>query len=112
MKKVLILFIFIVFGIGIGFDLKYGTLEQTSYKIPNQMAAKTPEVVDEEEININYVEVSVKAGQTVLSIVEGLHSGNSPVSIKQIVKDFEALNKKVEAQTIQSGKKYRFPIYE
>lgn len=111
MKNVLILFILIIFAIGIGFDLKYGTLEQTSYKMPVQSASKSTEKVATDTKDSNYVEIKVKAGQTVLSIEEGLHKGNTPVSITQIVKDFEALNKKVDAQTIQTGKIYRFPIY-
>lgn len=112
MKNIMIIFILAIFAVGIGYDLKYGTLEATAYKTPNQVAAKPTEKTSKDKIDIKFVEVKVKAGQTVLSVVEGLHKGNTSVSITQIVKDFEALNEKTNAQTIQIGKTYRFPIYK
>jgi hypothetical protein len=113
MNRVLILFIIIVFIIGISYDLKYGTLEATAYKIDNKSSTEPAEKKDtqDKQIDITFVDIKVKSGQTVLSIVEKVHEGNTPVSITQIVKDFEMLNSKTEAQTIQIGKTYSFPVY-
>jgi hypothetical protein len=114
MKNMLILFILIIFAIGIGYDLKYGTLEATAYNTPNQISPNTKETnknSNAEKTDVEYVEVKVQAGQTVLSIVEELHEGNTSVSISKIVEDFEVLNKETDAQTIKTGKTYRFPIY-
>ncbi|MGX1192877.1 hypothetical protein [Metabacillus sp. SLBN-84] len=53
----------------------------------------------------------IKQGETVLTIVEQLHSG-LPVSIEQVRKDFEKLNPNAKADAIQVGKAYKFPLYE
>lgn len=63
------------------------------------------------EEELYYQEVKVAAGQTVLSIVEQIQGGPLPVSISQLITDFQVLNPKTEPEMIQIGKVYKFPVY-
>lgn len=58
-----------------------------------------------------YQEYTVSPGETVLSIVEKIHLYRIPVSIEQIVYDFENLNPDVQANFIKQGFTYKFPLY-
>jgi hypothetical protein len=95
-KKLLFLFticfiLFIVYH-----DLTKGTLPVTT-NLPKE--------------NIPYKIVEVKAGDTLLSIVEKEMNRSLPVSIGHLTKDFQSLNPGVKAESLQIGKKYRIPIY-
>jgi hypothetical protein len=59
-----------------------------------------------------YIEKKIIQGETVLSIIEQLHKEQIPVSIEQIITDFERLNPKDKADSIKVGKTYKFPLYE
>jgi len=59
----------------------------------------------------SYYELTVKKGDTVLTITEKYH-GTLPISIEQLVKDFENLNPGVKAEEIQVGTSYLFPDYK
>lgn len=59
----------------------------------------------------SYYELPVKQGDTVLTITEKYH-GTLPISIDQLVKDFETLNPGVKADEIQVGVSYLFPVYK
>lgn len=61
--------------------------------------------------DLYFQEVKVTAGQTVLSIVEQIHNGPLPVSISQLISDFQILNPSTEPERIQIGKVYKFPVY-
>lgn len=54
---------------------------------------------------------TVKKGETVFSIVDQVSGGSPPVSAEQIAEDFERLNPDSKANLIQSGKAYKFPVY-
>ncbi|MBA2873496.1 LysM peptidoglycan-binding domain-containing protein [Thermaerobacillus caldiproteolyticus] len=64
------------------------------------------------KMNINYQTVTVKAGDTLLSIAEKQQNAPLPVSIEQLIKDFEALNPGTKANSLQIGKTYKIPIYK
>ncbi|WP_078379687.1 hypothetical protein [Sutcliffiella halmapala] len=59
----------------------------------------------------NYIDVEVKAGDTVLTIAERIANKPIPVSITQLIEDFQTLNDGIPPEKIQIGKSYRFPIY-
>jgi hypothetical protein len=54
---------------------------------------------------------TAKAEDTILSIMEKERDGPLPVSIEQLIKDFESLNPGVKAESLQIGKTYKFPVY-
>jgi hypothetical protein len=59
-----------------------------------------------------YQTVTVKPGDTLLSIMERQQNGPLPVPIDKAITDFEALNPGEKAQTLQIGKKYKIPVYQ
>jgi mRNA degradation ribonuclease J1/J2 len=58
-----------------------------------------------------YIEVEVKAGDTVLTIAERITNKPIPVSITQLVEDFAHMNEGITPEKIQIGKIYKFPVY-
>ncbi|HEX7064303.1 MAG TPA: LysM domain-containing protein [Bacillales bacterium] len=88
------------------YDLEYGTLPQTS----KAATVETHKQQKQPQEKIPSKKIKVKPGQTVLSIVEKVN-GSNPVSIQKIVHDFEQLNPDVNANQIQIGETYQFPVY-
>ncbi|MCM3442110.1 hypothetical protein [Metabacillus halosaccharovorans] len=107
MKRFSILFLCFFICYIIYYDLKVGTLpvmNKTALvsSVPNNTI---------EDIQEAYYEHSVKQGDTVLTITEKYH-GTLPISIDQLVKDFEKLNPGVKVEEIQVGTSYFFPDYK
>jgi hypothetical protein len=86
------------------FDLKHGTLPHSSEKTSET-------VITDKSVELLFFEEKVKAGDTVLTIVENRLEAPIPVSITEIVTDFKALNEGVSPENIQIGKTYFFPDY-
>ncbi|WP_257345973.1 hypothetical protein [Pseudalkalibacillus decolorationis] len=107
MKKLIIGTLLFLLVYSIYFDLKVGTLPTaTTIK-----AIETP-VAEARNKSLNpYKTVTVQPGETVLTILERIHTGNMPVSINKAVEDFEALNNSISAHAIQANESYRFPLY-
>lgn len=94
------------------YDLQIGTLPAFSMtNAIKKTAVNTQSEEKNEQPSIQFYEVKIKQGDTVLSITERYH-GSLPASIETIVKDFESLNSKVKAEAILLGETYRFPIYK
>ncbi len=120
-KKLLVFFFCIMFVVSIGKDLTTGTFPKSvksSAQQPKQSKAEnTPEKEPPKERknteNKRYetVQHRVTSGETVLSIIEKLNSNGPPVTIKQMIKDFEHLNPEIEPHHIQTNQVYTFPIY-
>ncbi|HEX6922297.1 MAG TPA: LysM domain-containing protein [Bacillales bacterium] len=91
------------------YDLEYGTLPQTSKAATVQSHKQQHEQKKQQQIPSK--KVKVKPGQTVLSVVEQLN-GSSAAPIQKIVHDFKQLNPDTDANQIQIGQTYRFPIYK
>lgn len=108
MKKLLILLISVIVIYCVYYDLRTGTLPISTIASASENKTKSDKV--EEKNNTTHIEVTVKPGDTVLSILEKNQKGDLPVSITTVVKDFKELNN-VEPEKIQIGKKYKFPIY-
>ncbi|PLR85932.1 hypothetical protein CVD25_04230 [Bacillus canaveralius] len=83
------------------FDLSSGTLPGVKEK---KIEAKM-------ETQLAYFESSVKPGDTVLSIIEKNIDKAVPVSIEQVITDFQSLNEGLKPTEIQIGEDYKFPEY-
>ncbi|RAK22407.1 hypothetical protein B0I26_102402 [Anoxybacillus vitaminiphilus] len=88
-------------------DVTNGTLPAATTATTSHVQA----VKAEDKEALNYKMMKVKAGDTLLSIIEKERSGPLPVSIEQLIKDFESLNPGVKAESLQIGKTYKFPVY-
>lgn len=104
MKKFLGTLVILLICYIVLFDLKHGTLPQATEKT-------TEKVSTVKSIELSFFEEKVNAGDTVLTIVENRLEEPIPVSISEIVSDFEALNKGISPEKIQIGKTYLFPDY-
>ncbi|NSL50312.1 LysM peptidoglycan-binding domain-containing protein [Calidifontibacillus erzurumensis] len=124
MKKLLGLLLFLFVLYVIYYDLSEGVLSTPASVVlfkkdeMDEKISDEKESVNEEETatdanngDYSYIEVEVKAGETVLSIVEKLQGGPLPVSISQLITDFQQLNPNTTPELIQVGKTYKFPVY-
>lgn len=109
MKVLLItLFIFVIIYC-VYYDLKTGTLPRE----PVTTAQKDDSsVLDDQQIDEPYVDVKVKPGDTVLTLLEQHQSGSLPVSISKVVTDFQNLNNGVAPEKMQIGRTYKIPLYK
>ncbi|MEH7388645.1 hypothetical protein V7147_25100 [Bacillus sp. JJ1521] len=87
------------------YDVRIGTLP-----IAKSESIEATEVVAQTP-NDPYREIKVKAGDTLLSIVEKLNEGKQISSIESVIMDFEELNPDSKAELLQIGKTYKFPLY-
>jgi len=107
MKKLLwisVLFftIFVVYR-----DVTHGTLP--TYQ--NAVATSFQTMANQNKPHRPYKIIKIKAGDTLISVVERELDGPLPVPIQKLMADFEALNPGVQAGSLQIGKSYRFPLY-
>ncbi|WP_110111355.1 hypothetical protein [Bacillus sp. CGMCC 1.16541] len=110
MKRLSVLAAVVFIGYICHYDIKHGTIPSSYEEQPAQEVMNmTKQSVDENTKSYNIVKV--RAGDTVLSIMEQQLKGPLPVPINQLVKDFKELNE-IEAETIQVGKEYKFPTYK
>ncbi|MDX8364216.1 hypothetical protein [Cytobacillus sp. IB215665] len=108
----IILFLFVIYIFY--YDISIGSLPVID--LQKNVEEKTPLVDgDETPLNIQQMEyqlIQVKRGDTVISIVEELYNGPIPVSMEQLLNDFEALNNNLKPEQLQAGKTYKFPMYD
>lgn len=95
--------------------MRIGTLPHPT-KIASENIPAVAEIKEEvestqQDVSIPFQSKEVKAGDTVLSVVEELNTSKTTVSILTIIKDFEELNPSVKADSLQIGKVYKFPLY-
>jgi hypothetical protein len=121
MKRMIIFLGIIILLYSVYYDLNKGTLNLLT-KRNTEVVTAQPQAVKKEAIDSvslpeasessqSYVEVKIKPGDTVLSLVENSLEGKLPVSIEQVVSDFEKLND-VPPGKIQIGKTYKIPHYK
>ncbi|SFE29623.1 hypothetical protein [Alteribacillus iranensis] len=122
MKRLLLFIVIVVIGIAVYYDFSEGTLSQQSSGVQtNSSPSEDNTNIDNHisELNGNSsvldgqktAEVTVERGQTVLTIVEKLHSGPVPASIQQISDDFQKLNDGLSPNEIKADATYIFPLY-
>jgi uncharacterized membrane protein len=104
MKKLFGAFVILLICYIVFFDLVHGTLPQSSEKAAEIVSTA-------KSVELSFFEKRVKAGDTVLTIVENRLESPIPVSITEIVTDFKVLNKGITPEKIQIGKTYLFPDY-
>ena len=90
-------------------DISQGTLPSINGQAV-KASEKAPEVEPKKQ-SVPFQTVKIKAGDTVLSLIEDQSNGSIPVSIQTIIKDFEILNPSSSADSIKIGKEYKIPLY-
>lgn len=103
MKRIILFLVLVLISYAVFHDLTKGTL-------PLAVEVSKLEKL-EEPLNNNFFEKRVERGETVLTIVEEYLQGPLPVSIDQLIADFERLNEGTKASHIIVGKIYKFPKY-
>jgi hypothetical protein len=104
MKKLAYIFGFILVCYVIFFDLNVGT-------IPTKHIVTVTKAKNSTTSLPKFEEIQVKNGDTVLGIVEQINPDlNKPITT--ISKDFSKLNNGQSPTKIQSGKSYKFPVYQ
>lgn len=99
MRRILFLLISLFVLFIIFFDLKNGTIPVEGNQAVPASALQTAE-------KKTYKNVTVKQGETVLSIV------HTSKPLDDVIKDFEELNQGVKANEIRAGDTYKFPVYK
>jgi hypothetical protein len=118
MKRLVIFISIIILLYSVYYDLSTGTLKMVTPKQSVTAASKTVIEVDadsekkKEDNQIPHTVLEVKPGDTVLSMVEDLTDGALPVTIEQVISDFETLNENRSPHEIQIGQRYKIPLYE
>lgn len=88
-------------------DLTAGTLPKDETQAPEQSI----ETMLKLENTIDAFEAEVEPGETLISIVENHIKKPLPVSIDELIKDFQSLNQGIAPEKIQIGSTYQFPDY-
>jgi hypothetical protein len=107
MKRILLPFFGLLILYVIYIDLTEGTLPGIAVK-QSQVTTKS---VTYDSPEIAAFEAEVKPGETLISIVENHLDEPLPVSIDELIKDFEALNPGQAPEKINIGSSYQFPDY-
>ncbi|SET63138.1 hypothetical protein SAMN05421676_106136 [Salinibacillus kushneri] len=120
-KKLFIVVILLLFIRSIIHDVTVGTASkpQDSHNTQTEMMQTENKETSNESTNGDQpeekqpdykpVKHKVKAGETVLSIVENM--SDESVEFQQLLEDFQTLNPDVNPNEIQIGKTYFFPAY-
>jgi hypothetical protein len=112
MSKGLVAFsLFILVVYSIYYDLEMGTLKARTTPVSTELTEPVESNPTTKNPSQPHKEIKIKPGETVLSVVELIHNGNVPVSIDQIVADFQNLNPNTDVHKIQIGQTYLFPLY-
>jgi hypothetical protein len=106
MKRILLFFTICFILFIIYYDVSVGTLPTAVPAAPS----KTTDSVPAATVSLPFTETTIVPGDTLLSIVEN-KQGGIPVSIEQVVTDFEKLNG-IKPESMQIGKRYKIPVYK
>ncbi|WP_346199837.1 hypothetical protein NSQ96_11490 [Caldifermentibacillus hisashii] len=101
MKRVFGIVAIIIVVYAIYFDITAGTLP----------GAEKKESVQETALSLQYVELEVKPGDTLLSLIESQGGYPDDISIEEMIKDFSALNEGIKPDDMQFGETYKIPLY-
>jgi|tagenome__1003787_1003787.scaffolds.fasta_scaffold20077951_1 hypothetical protein len=108
MKKLFGILLSILVIYVIYYDLTVGTLPTST---PQPVDAKVEKITPATETDLPSFDAKVKPGETVISIVEHKINKSLPVSIQDLIKDFQTLNRGKSPEKIQIGSTYHFPDY-
>jgi len=101
MKKVFGTLAIIIVIYAIYFDITTGTLP----------GAEKKESVQETALSLQFVELEVKPGDTLLSLIESQGGYPNDVSMEEMIKDFSILNEGIKPNDMQFGETYKIPVY-
>lgn len=111
MKKISLVLITVLILYIMYYDLTTGTLplmkEYLDHEAVETMATNHEPI---KKVSKDYYEITIKPGDTVLSIIEKKNPSKH-VEITKIIQDFKELNPKANPEKIQIGKTYKFPRY-
>jgi hypothetical protein len=88
-------------------DLTAGTLPQGETQKPEESVATMTNI----KSSVDSFEAEVEPGETLISIVENHIKKPLPVSIDELIEDFQKLNPGLSPEKIQIGSSYEFPDY-
>jgi hypothetical protein len=88
-------------------DLTAGTLPQGETQKPEESVATMTNI----KSSVDSFEAEVEPGETLISIVENHIKKPLPVSIDELIEDFQKLNPGLSPEKIQIGSTYEFPDY-
>jgi hypothetical protein len=108
LMKRIFLFLFSLLTIYVIYiDLTAGTLPQGD----NQKTPQTAVTMASLDPELEAFEAEVEPGETLISIVENYIKRPLPVSIDELIEDFQNLNPGQAPEKIQIGSTYQFPDY-
>ncbi|WP_153461551.1 hypothetical protein [Sediminibacillus terrae] len=115
-KKALVTLFIILFIVSIFKDLTVGTInsiQQVEEQNDNSSESLEPSQNTAQQNATDYqaLEVEVRPGDTVLSIIEEINRAEAVLSIDSIIADFQKMNPGTNPQQIQPGETYLFPLY-
>ncbi|QTM99844.1 hypothetical protein ERJ70_11390 [Sediminibacillus dalangtanensis] len=117
LKKTVVTLFIILFIVSIFKDLTVGTLNGAQQRTEEQPAnpsnshKPSQKAPQQDQIAYQVIEVEVRPGDTVLSIIEEINRAEAVLAIDSIVTDFQKLNPGTDPQQIQPGETYLFPLY-
>ncbi|SDN08431.1 LysM peptidoglycan-binding domain-containing protein [Sediminibacillus halophilus] len=116
LKKTVVTLFIVLFIVSIFKDLTVGTLngvQQTEEQSDNLSESHKPsqKAPQQDQTAYQAIEVEVRPGDTVLSIIEEINRAEAVLAIDSIVTDFQKLNPGTDPQQIQPGETYLFPLY-
>ncbi|WHX99332.1 hypothetical protein [Neobacillus sp. DY30] len=88
-------------------DLTAGTLPKNESQKTEQTVATMTNITN----SAASFEAEVEPGETLISIVENHIKKPLPVSIDELIEDFQSLNPGLSPEKIQIGSTYEFPDY-
>lgn len=107
MKRVSVFLLGILTIYVIYIDLTAGTLPKNESQKPGQTVATMANITN----SAPSFEAEVEPGETLISIVENHIKKPLPVSIDELIEDFQSLNPGLSPEKIQIGSTYEFPDY-
>ncbi|WP_285768930.1 hypothetical protein [Peribacillus sp. SI8-4] len=110
MKRLLLFISFCFTLFIIYFDLTTGTLP-TSRQPVSTVQPAVPASQQQPAPTAAFKEVTMKPGDTLISIIESEKAGNNK-PIETIISDFQSLNEGMKPENMQIGKTYKIPVYE
>ncbi|MGE6375383.1 hypothetical protein [Peribacillus muralis] len=110
MKRLLLFISFCFTLFIIYFDLTTGTLP-TPHSPASTVQPAIPASQQQPAPTAAFKEITMKPGDTLLSIVETQKSGNNK-PIETIISDFQSLNEGMKPENMQIGKTYKIPVYK
>ncbi|WP_163101930.1 LysM peptidoglycan-binding domain-containing protein [Peribacillus alkalitolerans] len=112
MKKFIGTIMFLLIVYVLYYDLSIGTLPAVAPKASEPITkVKSDDKKASSTKAMDFVEVTVKPGDTLLSLIEK-REGKLSQSIPKIIDDFILLNDGLAPDQIQMGKKYKIPTYQ